>query len=65
MERDDDKKPGSNQLDRRITGTMSRISEATTLTDSQLKCYKHNKIFEAIIPEENKLLWIDCVKESK
>lgn len=49
---------------RNLGSNISRMSENTTLTDSQLKWYKHNKIFEAIIPEDNKLLCIDCVKES-
>lgn len=49
---------------RGISSTLSRLSDNTDLTEGQLKWYKHNKIFEAIIPDENKLLWIDWVKES-
>lgn len=62
---DDEDAQSMKNYEKRVASGMSRISENTTLTEGQLKCYKHNKIFEAIIPEDNKLLCIDWVKESK
>lgn len=50
--------------DSKIPSGVSIMSEATTLTESQLKCYKHNKLFEAINIQGNQLMCIDCVKES-
>lgn len=31
----------------------------------QLKCYKHNKAFEAILTEQNRLQCSECIKEAQ
>ena len=64
MEADDADTVGRAADDRRDQTAVSRPGEASVFSDSQLRCKTHNKMFEAIVPEENRLMWPDCVKSS-
>ena len=47
-----------------VSKWQSNKGETSILADTQMKCKIHNKIFEAIVPQENRLMWADWVKAS-